>query len=182
MLSKIFGFRQKIKPQPQIQSVMLTIENLRQPNFSPEEFLRSETAARLGIKNIPNLSQIAAGVCLARKMQELSDRISEKLGYRIIISVNSGFRCYELNRAVGGAPNSWHIQFLACDFNIKGFEPHEAVALIKSCGVSVDKVFVERGCVHLQTCMNDAKNRNLFATAFKNENGDWIVVDGIRKV
>jgi len=179
MFSKIFRFRRKNRPQS--QALTLTIEDLRQPNFSPEEFLRSETAARLGIRNIPNYSQITAGVCLARKMQEISDRASQKLGYRIKITVNSGFRCFELNRAVGGAPGSWHIQFLACDFNFEGFEPHESVQLIKDCGVSVDKCFVERGCVHMQTCMNDAKNRDFFGSAVK-INGEWIISDKIERV
>jgi len=185
MFSKIFGFRQKTKPPTQsIQVMQLTIENLRRRNFAPEDFFESVTAEKTlhdkdpnnDIVNLPNYGQLTAGMKLADKMQELRDALN------LPITISSGFRCEKLNKKVGGAPNSWHMQFLACDFNVKGLQPHEAVAAIKATKVSVDKVFVERGCVHMQTCMNDARNRNLFATAFKNENGDWVVVDGIRKV
>lgn len=151
------------------------IENLRRKNFAPEEFIRSDTAEKLGIKNIPTYSQLTAGFALADKMQQLRDAIGKSF------KINSGFRCEELNRAVGGARDSWHIQFLACDFNIAGLEPHEAVLAIKATKVSVDKVFVERGCVHLQTNMNESKNRNFFGSAVK-VNGEWIVTDKIEKV
>lgn len=159
---------------------MPTIENLRRKNFLPEEFIRSDTAEKLGIKNTPNAGQIIAGLALADKMQILRDAIGKPF------KINSGFRCRELNSAVGGAPNSWHIQFLACDFNIQGMQPHEAVLAIKATRISVDKVFVERGCVHLQTNMNDAKNRNFFGSAVrvKNENGEmeWVVSSEVKRV
>lgn len=155
---------------------MLTLENLRRKNFTPEEFIHSDTAEKKGIKNIPNYGQLTAGVALADKMQQLRDAIGKPF------KINSAFRCPELNKAVGGAPDSWHQQFLACDFNIAGLEPHEAVLAIKATKISVDKVFVERGCVHMQTNMNDAKNRNFFGSAVKDKEGNWIVTDKIEKV
>jgi len=154
----------------------LTIENLRRKNFAPEEFLKSEAAKKLKIDNTPNSAQLAAGIVLANKMQELRDAIGKPF------EITSGFRSPALNKAVSGSKTSWHMQFLACDFNIEGMEPHEAVLAIKASKVSVDKVFVERGCVHMQTCINDAQNRNFFGTAFKNDKGDWVVLDKIRKV
>lgn len=162
---------------------MLTIESLRRKNFAPEEFLRSQKAADSlkdndptnDIKNIPNYAQLTAGMTLADKMQELRDAIQKPF------HITSAFRCAELNFATGGAPNSWHQQFLACDFNIEGMEPHEAVLAIKDSKVSVDKCFVERGCVHIQTNQNDAKNRNFFGSAVK-VNGQWKVIDSIKKV
>jgi len=154
---------------------MITIENLRRKNFSPEEFLHSDTAKKLGIKNEPNQNQLIAGMVLADKMQEFRDVIEKSF------KINSGFRCPELNAAVGGAPNSLHQQFLACDFNIAGLEPHEAVLAIKATKISVDKVFVERGCVHLQINLNPTKNRNFFGSATQ-INGEWVVIDKIKKV
>lgn len=123
---------------------------------------------------MPNYAQLTAGMALADKMQELRDAIGKPF------KINSGFRSPELNIAVGGAPNSWHQQFLACDFNIEGFEPHEAVLAIKETKISVDKVFVERGCVHLQTNQNDSKNRNFFGSAVK-INGEWVVSEKLKK-
>lgn len=150
----------------------LTIENLRRKNFAPEEFINSNIAAKLKIKNIPNYAQLTAGMVLADKMQQLRDAINKSF------HITSGFRCAELNKAVGGALNSWHMQFLACDFNIQGLEPYEAALAIKATKISIDKVFVERGCIHMQTNINDAKNRNFFGSAAK-INGQWVVTDKI---
>jgi hypothetical protein len=66
------------------------------------------------------------------------------------------------------------MQFLACDFNIKGLDPYEAVLKIKESKVSIDKCFEERGCVHIQICMDESKNRNFFGTATKVD-GKWVV-------
>lgn len=153
----------------------ITLENLRRKNFAPKEFVDSETAKRLKIQNIPNQAQLNAGLALADKLQELSDKLAQRLGYRVAITINSAFRSLKLNKAIGGAPMSFHMQFLAADINIERFEPHESVLLIKECGVSFDKVFVERGCVHVQTHMNDQQNQNIFGTAYKNKNGEWEV-------
>ena len=147
---------------------MFTLENLRRPNFKPQDFVKSNTAQQKGIDNTPNQNQLIAGMVLADKMQELRDKIN------LPIIISSGFRSSELNKAIGGAPNSWHMQFLACDFNIKGLDPYEAVLKIKESKVSVDKCFVERNCVHIQTCMDESKNRNFFGTATK-VNGKWVV-------
>ena len=133
---------------------MLTLENLRRPNFKPEDFIRSETAKQKGIDNTPNQNQLIAGMVLADKLQELRDKIN------LPIIISSGFRSAELNKAIGGAPSSWHMQFLACDFNIKGLVPYVTLLRIKESLVSVDKCFVERNCVHIQTCMDESKNRN----------------------
>lgn len=156
-------------------SAIITKENLRRKNFTPDEFLHSNTATKLGIKNAPDLNQLTAGVCLADKMQELRDAIGKPF------SITSAFRSRELNAAVKGSPNSWHLQFLACDFNIKGMTPVEAVMAIKQSGVSVDKCFVERGCVHMQTAMNSSENRNEFGSA-KLVDGKWVVEDQIKAV
>lgn len=147
---------------------MLTLENLRRLNFKPEDFIRSETAKQKGIDNTPNQNQLIAGMVLADKMQELRNKIN------LPIIISSGFRSAELNKVIGGAPSSWHMQFLACDFNIKRLDPYEAVLKIKESLVSVDKCFVERNCVHIQICMDESKNRNFFGTATK-INGKWAV-------
>ena len=162
---------------------MLTIENLRQKNFTPNELIRSNTAAATltdddplnDIVNIPNQKQLANGVKLSFKMQELRDKIKKS------ITPTSGVRCPELNKAVGGAPGSWHQEFLALDFNIKGMKPHEGVLAIRESGVSFDKVLVERGCIHAQTCFSDDDNRNLFGTAVRVD-GEWKVEWKVREV
>ena len=157
---------------------MLTIENLRTKNFTPEEFLRSSRAERDGIDNTPDLSQITAGVILAKNMQKLRDALGGKA-----IHITSGFRCEKLNKAVNGGKNSKHIQFLACDFYIIGMTMEQTVLAIKDSGVSVDRCFVERGCVHVQFAMNEENNENRFGTAvFNQATNKWEVEWKIRSV
>lgn len=84
--------------------------------FKVSEFLRSDTAVRLGIDNTPsdlimaNLSILANSLLLKPRM---------KMG--IPFEISSGYRCTALNKAVGGVPNSYHLQGKACDivFNDK---------------------------------------------------------------
>lgn len=70
--------------------------------FDLSEFVYSETAFRKGIVNTPsfeiveNLSELA----------EVLDGIREAWGSPI--RVTSGYRCPELNKAVGGVANSCH--------------------------------------------------------------------------
>lgn len=146
----------------------LTNNSLERKNFKFSEFIHSDTANKLGIDNNPNLSQLTCGMKTADKAQEIRDVTD------IPMLITSGFRCKDLNTAVGGSPVSKHMQFLAIDFNFKGLTPNEGVYLIKKSGVSVDKCFVERCCIHVQFCMNDADNKNFFGTAQKVD-GNWIV-------
>ena len=84
-------------------------------NFTLDEFTRSDTASRLGIINEPGEKELAAlRVLVSRSVQPLRD----KLG--VPIHVNSGYRCPELNKAVGGVPTSQHQKGEAADLSIDG--------------------------------------------------------------
>jgi hypothetical protein len=157
----------------------ITIENLKQENFAPNEFLNSDTATRLKIKNTPNQAQLKNGVHLAKKMQELHNILSDHLKEKVTIIISSGFRNEAVNKAVGGSPNSKHMQFLACDFNLKGRTPEQTVSLIKACKFVVDRCFIERDCVHIQFELEDAKNENLFGYA-ERINGVWKVTKWLK--
>ena len=72
-------------------------------NFSLSEFEKSETAERLGIDNrIPNEAQLNLRTLCAKVLQPLRDLYGKPL------TISSGYRCEELNRAVGGVPTSQH--------------------------------------------------------------------------
>lgn len=71
--------------------------------FTIEELTQSETAERLGIDNTPNEKQ---KVNMRLLIFEILDPLREAYGKPIY--VNSGFRCEELNIAVGGALHSHH--------------------------------------------------------------------------
>lgn len=72
--------------------------------FTLKELLYSDTAARLGIVNIPTFEQ----VCHLREFAvAILDPIREMHGAPIL--VNSGYRCKALNKAVGGVSRSHHM-------------------------------------------------------------------------
>lgn len=79
-------------------------------HFSLEELVASEVSARRGIDNslpdalLPNIKILCTGL----------ERVREILGNQPL-HVNSAFRSPDLNKAVGGARNSWHLKALAAD-------------------------------------------------------------------
>ena len=72
--------------------------------FTLEEFTRSSTAKRLKINNKPSdevLRNLQYGV------QMVLDPLRRI--HQAPIVITSGYRCAELNRAVGGVANSWQL-------------------------------------------------------------------------
>jgi len=85
--------------------------------FSLEEMTRSDTAARLGIKNVPTGVTLA---CLHESAENML-RVRKLLGDRPI-TVNSGYRSPELNKHIPGSSNtSAHTLGWAVDFTCKSF-------------------------------------------------------------
>lgn len=70
--------------------------------FQLEEFLRSDTAVRKRIENLPSFEIIFNLNRLAEFLDEMRDAWGSG------IRVTSGFRCPQLNTAVGGVSNSAH--------------------------------------------------------------------------
>jgi zinc D-Ala-D-Ala carboxypeptidase len=66
------------------------------------------------------------------------------------VSVSSGYRCPELNRAVGGAATSAHLAGHAVDFNCYGFgAPLEVCRAIAASDLLFDQVIEEGSWIHL---------------------------------
>lgn len=105
----------------------------------------SETATARGIDNTPPAHVIANLRLLARGL----DRVRALLGRRLVI--NSGYRCPELNLAVGGARRSQHTEGYACDFECPGFgTPAEIAQAIAASPILFDTLILEfGGWVHL---------------------------------
>ena len=84
-------------------------------HFNLSEFVRSDTASRLGIDNSINDPEIITNI------RNLCERVLEPLrayaGCPIII--NSGYRCPQLNAAVGGSRRSQHMKGEACDIRVR---------------------------------------------------------------
>jgi hypothetical protein len=84
-------------------------------HFTLEELCASATAKARGIQNRPNAQQIIALVYLTCYVLEpLREAMNEP------IPISSGFRCEQLNRAVGGVSNSQHTRGQAADLCIGG--------------------------------------------------------------
>lgn len=82
-------------------------------NFELEEFIRSETATKLGIDNRPS-PEIIANIQLLvdTVLQPVRDQISYPF------HINSGYRSPALNKAVKGSSRSAHLQGLAADITL----------------------------------------------------------------
>ena len=74
------------------------------------EMLRSQTAEKLNIKNVPNDPIVIEN--LEHTIEQL-DELRKLYGHKIVIT--SGYRCPALNKAVGGKPNSQHVKGQAAD-------------------------------------------------------------------
>lgn len=101
---------------------------------------RSAVARQRGIDNTPPPELIGNLGVLARGL----DEVRRLLGHRLHIT--SGYRCAELNAAVGGAPGSQHTQGLAADFECKAFgTPLDIVAAIQRSPIAFDQCILEFG-------------------------------------
>ncbi len=81
--------------------------------FTIHELTQSDTALQKGIDNTP---QPAIKVKLTSLINNLLDPIREAWGSPI--SVNSGYRCPVLNKAVGGVSTSQHQKGEAADITV----------------------------------------------------------------
>ena len=77
-------------------------------HFKLKDFIRSASAARLGIPNLPNEREFK-NICAVARALEI---IWQEFGP---IRIGSGFRCPRVNEAVGGSKTSDHMHGAAAD-------------------------------------------------------------------
>lgn len=82
-------------------------------HFTLAEFTRSQTADAHGIDNTPTLQTVS-------NLQHLCQQVLEplRLWAGRPITINSGYRCPQLNTLVGGVPNSQHQRGEAADIHL----------------------------------------------------------------
>ena len=95
-------------------------------NFHLKELTKSETGDRLGSKNQPTDEQLVA---LTVVVNQVLQPVREKFG---IVTVNSGIRSEEVNKAVGGSKNSQHCKGEAVDFECYSVSNWELAKWIQS--------------------------------------------------
>lgn len=93
-------------------------------HFSVEEMLRSSFANKKGISNAPDtFNYYKVLFNLGRLCSIILEQV--RLILRKPVIINSGYRNFEVNKAVGGVSNSRHLTGCAADFSIKGLTKAE---------------------------------------------------------
>ena len=110
-------------------------------HFTLAEFVRSETATNKHIDNTPTPEVIENLRALCRNVLEPA-----RVDFGSPIYITSGYRCPELNKAVGGKPTSQHLRGEAADLQVRGVENlRRLYNVIKSRGVFDQLLYESNG-------------------------------------
>lgn len=129
------------------------------PNFTLQEFTRSRTATKKGIDNqppsehLPNLEKLAYAL----------ERVRTLVGGPITVS--SGYRSSNLNKAVGGSAKSAHCHGLAADIHTSAMSCRDLAKLIRDSKIVFDQVIYEGDWVHFGLPIGRRKARQEVLTA-----------------
>ena len=108
-------------------------------NFYLDEFIISQVAERHGYRNEPNEKQTENLKLLCRNvLQPLREIID------VPIFINSGFRSFDVNAAVGGKFNSQHLEGKAADFIVPSMNLVDVFNIILQ-KLSFDQLIYEFG-------------------------------------
>lgn len=133
-------------------------------HFTLEEFTCSATASARGIDNTPpepiirNLTRLA----------QFNEEVRAVLG-GVPMAISSGYRCEQLNKAVGGSKNSAHLDGLANDFTAPAFgTPLEVCQALDKSPLDFDQLIYEHSAaavwVHLGIAKEGTKPRRQVLT------------------
>ena len=142
------------------------------------EFIKSDTANRLGIDNTPEGEHLENAKAL---FENVVQKVRDHFGPTVI---NSGYRCPELNEAVRGSKTSQHCHGEAADIEVPGVANGDLAQWIVD-NLEFDQVILEfytpgqpsSGWVHV-TYKKDGSNRNKALTAAKID-GKTVYSNGI---
>lgn len=123
--------------------------------FTQQELMNSNTAKRLGIWNWTDDAQVWAN--LYALVDNVLDPAREKLGQPIY--VNSGWRSYETNVAIGGTNNSQHKTGNACDITCSNLS--KLWNILKTMEVDQCILYKKKNFIHV-SYVTHRKNRNQY--------------------
>ena len=140
--------------------IQLNSEAKLSPHFTLGEMTRSESHPE--VYNIPSHEAIANLKHLCQWLEVLRERSGGT------VRINSGYRSPQLNRKIGGAPNSNHLTGCATDIRVTGFEQaiRYAAILLDYADEShqeFDELLVERnryGAIWLHFAVRFRENRH----------------------
>ncbi len=129
-----------------------------------KHLIESETAEKLGIDNTPNDEQV-------KNLQQLNLRIYtpiktglDKLGKNLIVT--SGFRSPELNKHIGGAPNSHHCDGRALDLICDNVE--FLFKFIKGLNLPYTQLIKEPSWIHISLSLKDIPEKQDLEACMEN--------------
>lgn len=126
--------------------------------FTIKELTKSSTAESKGIDNTPTPE-------VERNLTALVENVLDPLRtiYGKPITVNSGYRCPELNKAVGGSATSDHVKGFAADITAGSKEENERLFNIIKHNFHFSQLIDEKNFswVHVSYNPNNLKNQTL---------------------
>lgn len=133
------------------------------PHIHLAELTASPQGDRAGLCNEPK----PAHLLNLQRLAELLEQVRSLLGNRPI-TVSSGFRSPAVNKLVGGAHQSQHLDGLAADFICPAFgTPRQICEAIAAAGhIQFDQLIDEGGrWVHISLALKSGRPRRAIATA-----------------
>lgn len=130
-------------------------------HFTLEEFLVSQTAARMGRVLEATESDI-------RNLARLCVTVLEPLRVDLMrpIHITSGLRHQWLNQAIGGSTSSAHMDGRAADIQVPGMKPVDVCRRVVELGLPIDQVIHEFGSwCHVGIAQEGVQPRNEQRTA-----------------
>ena len=106
-------------------------------HFTLQELIKSSTAERRGIKNVPGRTEIDS---LTLVCENILEPVREHYG--VPMAPSSGYRCLELNQAIGSGDTSQHVKGQAVDFEIPGVPNRDLANWIME-NVDYDQLILE---------------------------------------
>jgi zinc D-Ala-D-Ala carboxypeptidase len=123
--------------------------------FTLDQMIFSKTAQERRISNIPPTNDINRAMLFTiAGLERISHMLNEPM------EILSGYRCFELNKVVGGSINSQHMKGEACDFIAPLFGDSRAIAsfLEGFMGqLGIDQMILEKTWVHVSFTLNPRK-------------------------
>lgn len=107
-------------------------------NFKISELIKSDTAIKNNINNMPDINSLDNLLDLIFYcLQPIRDKIKKPM------IITSGFRSNLVNKLVKGVSNSQHLKGQAADFIINGMTPTQIIEKIKTCNIDFDQLINE---------------------------------------
>ena len=146
-------------------------------NFTLQEFTKSQTAERRGIDNTPVEGHLENAKAL---FENVVQPVRDNFG---VTTINSGYRCGDLNYAIGGSNTSQHCKGQAVEIECPGTPNYDVAKWIEE-NLEFDQLILEfytpgipdSGWVHVSYDTEDNRKQSLTATK---ENGKTIYKPGL---